>query len=108
MNFQTTSHLIDNIHTQLELLDNCFYNNIDTGLIQHPELCIFANNMANIINIIKNNLEHIHTTNNTNTNTYTSDNKNKTDYNIDYKIDYNIDYNINYEQLQKLAQTQIN
>jgi len=96
MNFQTTSHLIDNIHTQLELLDNCFYNNIDTGLIQHPELCIFANNMANIINIIKNNLEHIHTN--------TSDNKNK----IDYKIDYNIDYNINYEQLQKLAQTQIN
>ena len=89
MNFQTTSHLINNIHNQLELLDNCFYNNIDTGLIQHPELCIFANNMANIINTIKNNLEHIH-----NTNTSNLDRTN------------NIDY-INYKQLEKLANTKI-
>ena len=69
-------------------MDNCFYNNIDTGLIQHPELCIFANNMENAINTIKINLAQLQN------NTSNLDRTN------------NIDY-INYKQLEKLANTKI-
>jgi len=92
MNSQTTLQLINNIHTQLELFNKCFYNNIDLGLIQHPELCTFANNMENIITTIKTNLALLQPTTNTINNLDTSN-----------YIDY-----INCEQLQKLAHTHIN
>ena len=59
MNHQSRTELINNINTQLELLDKSFYNNIDIGLIQHPELCKFANNMENAINTIKINLAQL-------------------------------------------------
>lgn len=88
MNHQSRTELINNIHTQLELLDKSFYNNIDIGLIQHPELCKFANNMENAINTIKINLAQLQN------NTSNLDRTN------------NIDY-INYKQLEKLANTKI-
>ena len=50
---------INNAISQIKSLDYYFYENIDSGLIQHPDLCKFANNMENIqVNII-NILEHI-------------------------------------------------
>lgn len=59
-----TNH-IENIKLLLTQLDNCFYNNIDTGLIQHPELCAFAVNMENIITGIKYSLTLMQNSNNT-------------------------------------------
>jgi hypothetical protein len=50
---------IHNIKTLLTQLDNTFYNTIDTGLIQHPDLCSFAFNMENIIKSIKHSLEQL-------------------------------------------------
>jgi hypothetical protein len=88
MNHQSRTELINNIYTQLELLDKSFYNNIDIGLIQHPELCKFGNNMENAINTIKINLAQLQN------NTSNLDRTN------------NIDY-INYKQLEKLANTKI-
>jgi hypothetical protein len=55
----THSSNIENIKTLLTQLDNAFYNNIDCGLIQHPDLCTFATNMENIITSIKYSLEQL-------------------------------------------------
>ena len=53
------SQHIENIKSLLKQLDNNFYDTIDSGLIQHPELCSFASNMETIITSIKHSLEQI-------------------------------------------------
>ena len=53
------SHHKEKINTLLTQLEDTFYNNIDNGLIQHPDLCSFASNMENIIIAIKHSLEQI-------------------------------------------------
>jgi len=78
----THSSNIENIKTLLTQLENAFYNNIDSGLIQHPDICTFATNMENIITSIKyslKQLEHLPT------------------------IESLITTNINYSQLQALS-----
>lgn len=55
----THSSNIENIKTLLTQLDNVFYNNIDSGLIQHPDLCTFATNMEKIITSIKYSLKQL-------------------------------------------------
>jgi hypothetical protein len=59
MNSLQLQSSINNAISQIKSLDYYFYENIDSGLIQHPDLCKFASNMENIqVNII-NILEHI-------------------------------------------------
>ena len=53
------SNHIENIQKLLTQLDNTFYDTIDSGLIQHPDLCTFAFNMENIITNIKHSLEQL-------------------------------------------------
>jgi hypothetical protein len=71
------------ILSQIYLLEYNFYN-IDSGLIQHPELCNFANQLetikTNITTILKNN------NSNSNCNSNIIPNTNPSNYeNIDYK-----------------------
>ena len=84
---------INNAISQLQSLDYYFYENIDSGLIQHPDLCRFASNMEKIqVNII-NILEHIAK--------IVSTGKAKCD-NEDTPDDIQVS-NINYLQLQSLG-----
>jgi len=83
----THSNNIENIITLLTQLDNTFYNTIDSGLIQHPDLCSFAFNMENIINSIKHSLEQLKLT-------HIPETLNTTNINTT---------NINYTQLQALS-----
>lgn len=91
---------INNIISQLDLLDYYFYENIDSGLIQHPDLCKFASNMENIKSNILNTLEHIKNIHKENTLDNTLDNKNETK-------SINQLPNINYSQLQGLSNSKL-
>ena len=90
---------INNAISQIKSLDYYFYENIDSGLIQHPDLCKFASNMenikSNILNIL-NTLEHIKNIHNENT----LDNKNETKSIEQFP-------NINYSQLQGLSNSKL-
>ena len=93
---------INNIISQLELLDYYFYENIDSGLIQHPDLCKFASNMenikSNILNTLNtlNTLEHIKNIQKE----HTLDNKNENKSIHQFP-------NINYSQLQGLSNSKL-
>jgi len=91
---------INNIISQLDLLDYYFYENIDSGLIQHPDLCKFASNMENIKLNILNTLEYIKNIHNENTLDNTLDNKNETKSIEQFP-------NINYSQLQGLSDSKL-
>lgn len=91
---------INNIISQLDLLDYYFYENIDSGLIQHPDLCKFASNMENIKSNILNTLEHIKNIHKENTLENTLENKNEIK-------SINQLPNINYSQLQGLSNSKL-
>ena len=69
------------ILSQIYILEHNFYN-IDSGLIQHPDLCNFATQLETV----KNNIISILKNNNINSNTDNIPNINPSNYeNIDYK-----------------------
>ena len=92
---------INDATLQIKSLDYYFYENIDSGLIQHPDLCKFAINMENIQVNILNILQHIE--NIVFVSKVKCDGGNKTDNKTDDNvIDIQVS-NIDYLQLQSLG-----
>jgi len=101
MNSLQLQSSINNAISQIKSLDYYFYENIDSGLIQHPDLCKFASNMeniqVNIINILENIPKIV-----SGGNAKCNDEGNQEDKTQNDSIGIQVS-NINYSQLQSLG-----